>query len=85
MRLMQSHLTIIKDIIELNCAKWQADNFKCLSHRIFKLDFWRLIITDNIDVPKNENIKNIDNGIPTPMFSRNINLSFASGCEIKNR
>ena len=47
--------------VELNCAKWQADNFKCVSHRIFKLDFFGgSSLTDNIDVPKNENITNID-------------------------
>ena len=44
--------------VELNCAKWQAANFKCVSHKIFKLDFFGgSSLTDNIDVPKNENIK----------------------------
>ena len=74
--------------VELNCAKWQADNFKCVSHRIFKLDFFGgSSLTDNIDVPKNENITNIDSGIPnTYVPSRNIIfLSFASGyAEYKN-
>ena len=74
--------------VELNCAKWQADNFKCVSHRIFKLDFFGgSSLTDNIDVPKNENIKNLDKGIPnTYVPSRNIIfLSFASGyAEYKN-
>ena len=42
--------------IELNCAKWQADYFECKSHRIFKLDFFGgSSLTDNINVPKNEN------------------------------
>lgn len=74
--------------VELNCAKWQADNFKCASHRIFKLDFFGgSSLTDNINVPKKENIKDIDNEIPnTYVPSRNIIfLSFASGyAEYKN-
>ena len=47
--------------VELNCAKWQAEYFQCISHRIFKLDFFGgSSLTDNIDVPKNKNVKNID-------------------------
>ena len=74
--------------VELNCAKWQAEYFQCISHRIFKLDFFGgSSLTDNIDVPKNKNVINIDPGIPnTYVPSRNIIfLSFASGfAEYKN-
>ncbi len=68
--------------VELECAKWQANYFKCSTHKIFKLDFYGgSSLTDNIDVPKNKNVKQIDHGIPnTYVPSRNIVfLSFASG------
>ena len=68
--------------VELECAKWQANYFKCSTHKIFKLDFYGgSSLTDNIDVPKNKNVKQIDHANPnTYVPSRNIVfLSFASG------
>lgn len=74
--------------LELKCAKWQANFFNCTSHRIFKMDFFGgSALTDNIKVPKNDDVSKIEKGIPnTYVPSRNIIfLSFASGyAEFKN-
>ena len=36
--------------VELECAKWQANYFKCSTHKIFKLDFYGgSSLTDNIE------------------------------------
>ncbi len=68
--------------LELKYAKWQSDFFKCLSHRIFKIDFYGgSALTDKIEVPNNKKVEDIPEDIPvTYVPSRNIVfLSFASG------
>ena len=68
--------------VELKFAKFQAKFFKCISHEIFKIDFYGgSALTDNIDVPTNINVESIPNNIPvTYVPSRNIVfLSFAAG------
>ena len=74
--------------IELECAKSQAKLFGCISHEIFKIDFYGgSALTDKINVPKNRAVEEIPNNIPvTYVPSRNILfLSFASGyAEFKN-
>ena len=68
--------------VELECAKQQAEFFGCVSHDIFKIDFYGgSDLTDNIKVPKNKDVESIPANIPiTYVPSRNIVfLSFASG------
>tara|TARA_B100000212_G_C27352021_1_gene524070 strand:+ start:49 stop:729 length:681 start_codon:yes stop_codon:yes gene_type:complete len=68
--------------VELDFAKWQAKNFNCKSHKIFKIDLYGgSALTDKIDVPNNKNVDSIPNNIPvTYVPGRNIIfLSFAAG------
>ncbi len=68
--------------IELKYAKLQAQFFGCVSHEVFKIDFYGgSALTDNIKVPINKDVESIPNNIPvTYVPSRNIVfLSFASG------
>ena len=44
--------------IELEYAKWQAKFFDCVSHEIFKIEFYGgSALTADIDVPQNRNAK----------------------------
>ncbi len=74
--------------IELEYAKWQAKFFDCVSHEIFKIEFYGgSALTADIDVPQNRNAKSMSSGIPiTYVPSRNIVfLSYASGyAEVKD-
>ncbi len=68
--------------VELDYAKWQAKRFECKSHKIFKIDLYGgSALTDQIDIPKNENVDLIPDEIPvTYVPGRNIIfLSFAAG------
>ena len=68
--------------VELRFAKWQANFFKCKTHKIFKIDFFGgSSLTDNIKIPSNRSVDDIPEEIPnTYVPSRNIIfLSFASG------
>ena len=68
--------------IELEYAKWQSNFFKCRSHKIFKIDsFGGSALTDDIEVPSNQNVKDIPKEIPvTYVPGRNIIfLSYAVG------
>ena len=71
-----------KHKVELDFAKWQAKEFNCKSHKVFKIDLYGgSALTDEIDVPKNKNVDSIPNKIPvTYVPGRNIIfLSFAAG------
>ena len=68
--------------VELEFAKWQAKNFNCLSHKIFKIEFYGgSALTDQIKVPVSKDVESIPKDIhETYVPSRNIVfLSFAAG------
>jgi len=68
--------------VELEYAKFQATFFNCISHEIFKMEFYGgSALTDDIKVPKNRDSDSMSKDIPvTYVPSRNIVfLSFASG------
>ena len=68
--------------VELEYAKFQATFFNCISHEVFKMEFYGgSALTDNIKVPKNRDSDSMSKDIPvTYVPSRNIVfLSFASG------
>ena len=68
--------------VELEYAKFQATFFNCISHEVFKMEFYGgSALTDDIKVPKNRDSHSISKDIPvTYVPSRNIVfLSFASG------
>ena len=68
--------------IELEYAKFQATFFNCISHEVFKMEFYGgSALTDDIKVPKNRDSHSMSKDIPvTYVPSRNIVfLSFASG------
>ena len=68
--------------VELEYAKFQATFFNCISHEVFKMEFYGgSALTDNIKVPKNRDSDTMSKDIPvTYVPSRNIVfLSFASG------
>ena len=68
--------------VELEYAKFQATFFNCISHEIFKMEFYGgSALTDDIKVPKNRDSHSMSKDIPvTYVPSRNIVfLSFASG------
>ena len=68
--------------VELEYAKFQATFFNCISHEVFKMEFYGgSALTDDIKVPKNRDSDSMSKDIPvTYVPSRNIVfLSFASG------
>ena len=68
--------------VELEYAKFQATFFKCISHEVFKMEFYGgSALTDDIKVPKNRDSHSMSKDIPvTYVPSRNIVfLSFATG------
>ena len=68
--------------VELEYAKFQATFFNCISHEVFKMQFYGgSALTDDIKVPKNRDSHSMSKDIPvTYVPSRNIVfLSFASG------
>ena len=68
--------------VELEYAKFQATFFNCISHEVFKMEFYGgSALTDDIEVPKNRDSHSMSKDIPvTYVPSRNIVfLSFASG------
>ena len=68
--------------VELEYAKFQATFFNCISHQVFKMEFYGgSALTDEIKVPKNRDSHSMSKDIPvTYVPSRNIVfLSFASG------
>ena len=68
--------------VELEYAKFQATFFNCISHEVFKMEFYGgSALTDDIKVPKNRDSNSMSKDIPvTYVPSRNIVfLSFASG------
>ena len=68
--------------VELEYAKFQATFFNCISHEVFKIEFYGgSALTDDIKVPKNRDSHSMSKDIPvTYVPSRNIVfLSFASG------
>ena len=68
--------------VELEYAKFQATFFNCISHDVFKMEFYGgSALTDDIKVPKNRDSHSMSKDIPvTYVPSRNIVfLSFASG------
>ena len=68
--------------VELEYAKFQAKFFNCISHEVFKMEFYGgSALTDDIKVPKNRDSHSMSKDIPvTYVPSRNIVfLSFASG------
>ena len=68
--------------VELEYAKFQATFFNCISHEVFKMEFYGgSALTDDIVVPKNRDTYTMSKDIPvTYVPSRNIVfLSFASG------
>ena len=68
--------------VELEYAKFQATFFNCISHEVFKMEFYGgSALTDDIKVPKNRDSHTMSKDIPvTYVPSRNIVfLSFASG------
>ena len=68
--------------VELDYAKFQATFFNCISHEVFKMEFYGgSALTDDIKVPKNRDSHSMSKDIPvTYVPSRNIVfLSFASG------
>ena len=68
--------------IELEYAKFQATFFNCISHEVFKMEFYGgSALTDDIKIPKNRDSHSMSKDIPvTYVPSRNIVfLSFASG------
>ena len=68
--------------VELEYAKFQATFFNCISHEVFKMEFYGgSALTDDIKVPKNRDSDSMSKEIPvTYVPSRNIVfLSFASG------
>ena len=68
--------------VELEYAKFQATFFNCISHEVFKMEFYGgSALTDDIKVPKNRDSHSMSKDIPvTYVPSRNIVfLSFASG------
>ena len=68
--------------VELEYAKFQATFFNCISHEVFKMEFYGgSALTDDIKVPKNRDSYSMSKDIPvTYVPSRNIVfLSFASG------
>ena len=68
--------------VELEYAKFQATFFNCISHKVFKMEFYGgSALTDDIKVPKNRDSHSMSKDIPvTYVPSRNIVfLSFASG------
>ena len=68
--------------VELEYAKFQATFFNCISHEVFKMEFYGgSALTDDIKVPKNRDSHSISKDIPvTYVPSRNIVfLSFATG------
>ena len=51
--------------IELEFAKYQANFFKCISHRIFNIEFFGgSALTDDISVPENRTVEEIPKEIP---------------------
>ncbi len=67
---------------ELYFAKWQAKRYKCVSHKVFKIElFGGSALTDDIKVPVNPDVDSIPKTIPaTYVPSRNIIfLAFSSG------
>ena len=68
--------------VELEYAKFQATFFNCISHEVFKMEFYGgSALTDDIKVPENRDSHSMSKDIPvTYVPSRNIVfLSFASG------
>ena len=68
--------------VELEYAKFHATFFNCISHEVFKMEFYGgSALTDDIKVPKNRDSHSMSKDIPvTYVPSRNIVfLSFASG------
>ena len=68
--------------VELEYAKFQATFFNCISHEVFKMEFYGgSALTDDIKVPKNRDSHSMSKDNPvTYVPSRNIVfLSFASG------
>ena len=68
--------------VELEYAKFQATFFNCISHEVFKMEFYGgSALTDDIKVPKNRDSHSMSKDIPvTYVPSRNIVfLSFATG------
>ena len=68
--------------IELEFAKYQANFFKCLSHRTFNIEFFGgSALTDDISVPENRTVEEIPKEIPiTYVPGRNIiSLSYSAG------
>ena len=68
--------------VELEYAKFQATFFNCISHEVFKMEFYGgSALTDDIKVPKHRDSHSMSKDIPvTYVPSRNIVfLSFASG------
>ena len=68
--------------VELEYAKFQATFFNCISHQVFKMEFYGgSALTDDINIPKNRDSHSMSKDIPvTYVPSRNIVfLSFASG------
>ena len=68
--------------VELEYAKFQATFFNCISHEVFKMEFYGgSALTDDIKVPKNRDSHSMSKDIPvTYVPSRNIVfLSFAPG------
>lgn len=68
--------------VELEYAKFQATFFNCISHEVFKMEFYGgSALTDEIKVPKNRDSHSMSKDIPvTYVPSRNIVfLSFATG------
>lgn len=68
--------------VELEYAKFQATFFNCISHEVFKMEFYGgSALTDDINIPKNRDSHSMSKDIPvTYVPSRNIVfLSFASG------
>ena len=68
--------------VELEYAKFQATFFNCISHEVFKMEFYGgSALTDDIKVPRNRDSHSMSKDIPvTYVPSRNIVfLSFASG------
>ena len=68
--------------VELEYAKFQATFFNCISHEVFKMEFYGgSALTDDIKVPKNRDSHSMSKDIPvTYVPSRNIVfLSFGTG------
>ena len=68
--------------VELEYAKFQANYFDCLTHKIFNIEFFGgSALTDDISVPQNRSVEKIPDDIPvTYVPGRNIIfLSYSAG------